>query len=82
MSGGCRGPVPAQVVGPLVAACCIQLRLLCNVLDGLLAIEGGLQTKSGAVFNELPDRLSDTVILVCAGYAVGEMPWVSALGWV
>jgi phosphatidylglycerophosphate synthase len=78
---GSHGPLVVRVVGPLVAALCIQLRLLCNVLDGLLAIEGGLQTKSGAVFNELPDRLSDTAILVCAGYAIGDVAWAGALGW-
>jgi len=25
----------------VVAAICIQLRLLCNLLDGLMAVEGG-----------------------------------------
>jgi phosphatidylglycerophosphate synthase len=64
----------------LAGALLIPVRLLCNVLDGLLAVEGGLRTPSGAVFNELPDRLSDLILCVCAGYAAGG-PWGMALGW-
>ena len=54
----------------LAAAVCIQLRLLCNLLDGLMAVEGGLKTKSGEIFNEFPDRIADVLFLVSAGYAV------------
>ena len=63
------------------AAACIQLRLLCNLLDGMLAVEGGLGSATGAIFNDLPDRLADVVILVGAGYAVREAPLVPILGW-
>jgi phosphatidylglycerophosphate synthase len=59
----------------------IQLRLLCNLLDGMLAVEGGLKSATGEIFNDLPDRLSDVVILVGAGYAVRELPFVPILGW-
>lgn len=59
----------------------IQLRLLFNLLDGLVALEGGLGTKSGEIFNDLPDRLSDLVTLVCAGYSVTRVSWASDLGW-
>ena len=61
----------------LGAAVFIQLRLLCNMMDGMLAIEGKLQSKLGEVYNELPDRYEDTIIIVCAGYAAGE----PAAGW-
>jgi len=63
----------------LLAAVCIQLRLLCNLLDGMVAIEGGKRTPSGAVFNELPDRVSDTVLFLGAGYGVGGA-WGATLG--
>jgi hypothetical protein len=43
----------------LVAAACIQARLLCNLFDGMVAVEGGFRTKSGEIFNELPDRFAD-----------------------
>lgn len=58
----------------------IQGRLLCNMLDGTLAVEGGLRSPLGELFNELPDRLEDALILVPLGY-VGGSPWAIALGW-
>jgi phosphatidylglycerophosphate synthase len=60
---------------------CIQLRLLCNLLDGMLAVEMGLKTPTGELFNDLPDRIADVVILVGAGYAVRNEPYGLALGW-
>ena len=60
----------------------MQLRLLCNLFDGMVAIEGGFKTKSGEVFNELPDRFSDAFIFVGAGYAAArEFPFLPMLGW-
>lgn len=63
------------------AAIFIQLRLLCNLFDGMIAVEGGLRTKSGEIFNELPDRLSDSIIFVCAGYSIMRPTWGFVLGW-
>ena len=65
----------------LPAAAFIQLRLLCNLMDGMVAIEGGLKSASGEVFNDFPDRLSDSLILVGAGYAGTEFGFGPALGW-
>ncbi len=59
------------------AAVGIQLRLLCNMLDGLMAVEGGRPSKTGDLFNDLPDRFEDAAILIGAGYAT-VLP---ALGW-
>jgi phosphatidylglycerophosphate synthase len=64
-----------------VAAAGIQLRLLCNLLDGMVAVEGGLQTKTGEVYNDLPDRVADVLIFVAAGYAVRAWLGGLALGW-
>ncbi|HUR91091.1 MAG TPA: CDP-alcohol phosphatidyltransferase family protein [Gemmatimonadaceae bacterium] len=63
----------------LLAAAGIQLRLLCNLLDGLLAVEGGLKSAVGDVYNDAPDRLADVLILVGAGYALA--PNLVFLGW-
>lgn len=60
-----------------VAAAAIQLRLVCNLMDGLVAVEGGRGSPLGALYNEFPDRIADSLLLVAAGYAAG-MPW---LGW-
>jgi phosphatidylglycerophosphate synthase len=55
----------------------IQLRLLANMLDGLVAVEGGRKTATGDVFNEVPDRVADVLILAPAGYA---LTWLGPLG--
>ncbi|MEO7192150.1 MAG: CDP-alcohol phosphatidyltransferase family protein [Vicinamibacterales bacterium] len=65
----------------LLAAVSIQLRLLCNLLDGMLAIEGGFKTKTGDLYNDLPDRVADVAILVGAGYAARQVPYGVSLGW-
>ena len=49
----------------------IQLRLLANMLDGLVAVEGGQASATGALFNELPDRIEDALLIVAAAYAAG-----------
>jgi phosphatidylglycerophosphate synthase len=59
----------------------ISLRGLCNLCDGLMAIEGGLRTKSGEIFNDLPDRLSDSIVFVAAGHSLASMNWGRELGW-
>ncbi len=70
------------VIGMLMAIAGMQSRLLCNLFDGMVAIEGGFKTKSGEVFNELPDRFSDAFILIGAGYATEPLhPGLPALGW-
>lgn len=65
----------------LAGALFIQLRLLANLLDGLVAIEGGRHAPTGALFNEFPDRIEDSVLLIAAGYAAGhaELGWGAAL---
>jgi phosphatidylglycerophosphate synthase len=73
-----RGPRIALLI---VAALCIQLRLLCNMLDGMVAVEGKMASKVGDIFNDLPDRIADAIILVTAGYAVVLCPAGPALGW-
>ncbi|PIE45810.1 MAG: CDP-diacylglycerol--glycerol-3-phosphate 3-phosphatidyltransferase [Gammaproteobacteria bacterium] len=63
----------------VLAAIFIQLRLLCNMMDGLVAVEGGKGTKSGELFNDIPDRFADIFILLGAGYAASSN-WGAALG--
>ncbi len=61
----------------LLAALCIQLRLLCNMLDGMVAVEGKRHSPYGPLYNEIPDRIEDSLFLTAFGYAMG-LPW---LGW-
>ena len=86
LSGGCYAATvrthPAWVDGVLlvVAAAGIQLRLLCNMLDGMVAVEWGRASRAGEIFNDLPDRLADTIIFCGAGYAAGGQHGPT-LGW-
>ena len=59
------------------AALCCQLRLLCNLFDGMVAVEGGKGAADGPFWNEFPDRIADLLILVGVGYGL-DLP---ALGW-
>jgi phosphatidylglycerophosphate synthase len=72
-----RYNVPLRPLLFFAGAAAIQFRLLCNMLDGMVAVEGGLKGRAGDLFNEAPDRVEDVVLLVGAGFAV-NMPW---LGW-
>lgn len=82
IAGGCfwlsgaadTGLRPALLVA---AALFCQLRLLCNLFDGMVAIEGGRKAADGAFWNEFPDRIADILILAGAGYGIG----LPALGW-
>ena len=72
-------PFPQQRALWLAAAAFIQLRLIANLLDGMVAISSGKASAVGEMFNELPDRISDAATFVGLGYAAGAMP---VLGWV
>lgn len=55
------------------AAASIQLRLICNMLDGMVALEGGRSGPTGPFWNEAPDRLADLLFLAGAGLAAGQV---------
>lgn len=65
------------------AGVCIQLRLLCNLLDGMVAVEHGKGGPSGPIWNELPDRIADALFLVGAGYFADLAGFTlgAPLGW-
>lgn len=61
----------------IAAAAACQLRLLCNLFDGMVAIEAGKSAPDGGFWNEFPDRVSDLLIFAGIGYGIGQ----PALGW-
>ncbi len=69
----------ARVALLIAAGVFIQGRLLANMLDGLVAVESGRHTPTGELFNEIPDRVDDLLILTGAGLAVGTL-WGGLLG--
>jgi phosphatidylglycerophosphate synthase len=86
LAGGCLAAnhwTPAFVASALLvtAAALVGLRGICNLVDGMIAIEGGQKTPSGEVFNDFPDRVSDIALFVGAGYGALEAAWAIPLGW-
>lgn len=64
------------------AALFCQLRLLANMMDGMVAVEGGKGGPDGPIWNELPDRFADIFVLVGAGYCAAALGLADAsLGW-
>ena len=74
-SGAAEGT--ARIALLLLAAAGCQARLVCNLIDGMVAVEGGKGGPDGAFWNEAPDRVSDIAILVGMGLGLG----IPALGW-
>lgn len=77
-----RQPAPRGLM-LIMAAAMAQLRLLANMLDGMVAVEHGLGSSAGPIWNELPDRIADALFLVGAGYAAWGMGLTAGawLGW-
>ncbi len=57
----------------LLGAALVQARLMANLLDGMVAIGRGVASATGELFNEVPDRVSDTAVLVGLGWAAGQL---------
>lgn len=55
----------------VAAALFCQLRLLCNLFDGMVAMEGGKAEPDGPFWNEFPDRIADILILAGLGLGAG-----------
>jgi len=55
----------------LIAALGAQLRLTANMLDGMVAIASSRTSKTGDLYNEVPDRISDAAVFIGAGFAWG-----------
>ena len=64
---------PTRPILFVAAAIAIQLRLLANMLDGMVAVEGGRGGPTGAIWTEFPDRIEDSLFLIAAGDAA-ELP--------
>ena len=62
----------------VAAALFCQLRLIANLLDGMVALEGGKGGPTGPFWNEAPDRVADVLILAGLGLACGLF-WLGCL---
>jgi phosphatidylglycerophosphate synthase len=68
-----HGPGILQFLCLILAAVTLQARLVCNLIDGMVAIEGGKGAKDGPFWNEAPDRISDFLFFTGAGLAAGQL---------
>lgn len=59
----------------------IQLRLICNLLDGMIAVEFNRKSIHGELFNEIPDRISDFLIIIGAGLFSIKLNYAMDLAW-
>lgn len=72
----------------VVGAVFIPVRLVANLLDGMVAVEHGKATPTGPLFNEVPDRLADVAVLAAAGISAASAAgsgfvadWGATVGW-
>lgn len=67
--------LPAAAATPLLllGALLVQARLMANLLDGMVAIGRGVASPVGELYNEVPDRVSDTAVLMGLGVAAGSL---------
>ncbi len=72
LSAGATATAPLRALLLIGAAVAIQLRLVCNLLDGMVAVEHRRGGTAGPIWNELPDRFSDVALLAGAGYGVAR----------
>lgn len=55
----------------IMGAVLVQLRLLANMFDGMVAIASQKASPVGELYNEVPDRVSDAAIFIGLGYSFG-----------
>ncbi|MBB5572837.1 MULTISPECIES: CDP-alcohol phosphatidyltransferase family protein [Rhizobium] len=72
-----QGGGGSRAIWLILAALFCQLRLLCNLLDGMVAVEGGKGEADGPFWNEFPDRVADILIFAGVGYGIAA----PGLGW-
>jgi phosphatidylglycerophosphate synthase len=58
----------------VLAGVFVQARLFANLLDGMVAVGSGRASPEGELYNEVPDRVADALILTAAGFAAGGTP--------
>ncbi|HTE01267.1 MAG TPA: CDP-alcohol phosphatidyltransferase family protein [Mucilaginibacter sp.] len=63
-----------NVLYMLLAIVGIQGRLIMNLLDGMVAVEHNKKSPVGGLYNEVPDRISDTLTIFGVGLLAKNLP--------
>lgn len=66
-----------QISFLILALVAVNTRLLCNMIDGLMAVECGKKSKLGELYNDVPDRFADILIILGMAASAGQWHW----GW-
>ncbi len=66
----------------LIAIIGVAGRGLMNIMDGMVAIEHGKKSAVGGLFNEVPDRVSDTFLIMGAGLLIKNLPYGFDLAYI
>ena len=53
----------------------IEGRLIMNLFDGMVAVEHNKKSVVGGLYNEVPDRVADTFIIIGAGLLAKDFPY-------
>jgi phosphatidylglycerophosphate synthase len=77
----------ASIGGPVIplmvlAVVGIQGRLIMNLLDGMVAVEHNRKSVVGGLYNEVPDRISDTLTLIGVGLMVRSFSYGMDLAYI
>lgn len=56
----------------LMGALLVQGRLVANMLDGMVALGRGVASPVGELYNDVPDRVSDSAVMLGLGIAAGD----------
>jgi phosphatidylglycerophosphate synthase len=68
-----RTPAAVSIALWLLGALLVQARLVANMLDGMVAIGRDVASAVGELFNDVPDRVSDSAVMIGIGYAAGDV---------
>jgi phosphatidylglycerophosphate synthase len=71
----------ASRISTVFAAVFIQLRLMCNLMDGMVAVEFGKKSKTGDLWNDVPDRFADVFIILGTLFFAKDYPFAQELAW-
>lgn len=66
----------------IVSILCVQFRLICNLMDGMVAIEYDKKTATGLLYNDVPDRVADCFIIMGSCLAIAHQPYVFHIGYI
>lgn len=69
----------------IISAILIQLRLICNLLDGMVAVEHNKSMPNGELFNDVPDRFADVFIIMGGALSITRTDFpidIMTLGWI